>query len=36
MDTNSELDVSVKLDTSEPGVPRAHMDSVTAVCAVQK
>ena len=36
MDTNSELDTSVKLDTSEPGAPRAQMDSVTAVCAIQK
>ena len=36
MDTNSDLDVSVKSDTSEPHVPRTKMDSVTAVHAVQK
>ncbi len=36
MDTNSDSDVSVKLDTSEPHVPRTKKDSVTAVLAVQK
>ncbi len=36
MDTNSELDTSVKLDTSEPGAQRVQMDLVTAVCAIQK
>ncbi len=36
LDMNSDLGVSVKPDTSEPSAPRAHMDSVTAVLAVQK
>ncbi len=36
MDINSDWDVSVKLDSSEPNVTRAQMDSVTAVLAVQK
>ena len=36
MDTNSDSDVSVKSDISEPHVPRTIVDSVTAVLAVQK
>ena len=36
MDTDSNLDVSVKSDTSEPHGPKTIMDSVTAVLAVQK
>ena len=36
MDTDSDSDVSVKLDTSEPHVSRTIVDSVTAVLAVQK
>ena len=36
MDTDSDLDVSEKSDTSEPHVPRTKIDSVTAVLAVQK
>ena len=34
MDTDSDLDVSVKLDSSVPHVPRTIVDSVTAVFAV--
>ena len=36
MDTDSDLDVSAKADTTEPHVPRTMVDSVTAVLAVQK
>lgn len=36
MDTDSDLDVSVKSDTAEPHVPRTIVDSVTAVLALQK
>ena len=36
MDTNSDSDVSVKLDIPEPYVPRTIVDSVTAVLALQK
>ena len=36
MDTDSDSNVSVKSDTSEPHVPRTIVDSVTAVLAVQK
>ena len=36
IDTNSDLDISVKSDTSEPSALRAQMDSVTAVLDVQK
>ena len=36
MDTNSDSDVSVKLDVSGPHVPRTTVDSVTAVLAVEK
>ncbi len=35
MDTNAGSDVSVKLDTSVPHVPRTIVDSVTAVLAVK-
>ncbi len=35
MDTNSDLDVSLKSDTSEPHATRAKMESVTAILAVQ-
>ena len=36
MDTDSDSDVSAKLDISEPHVPRTIVDSVTAVLAVQQ
>ena len=36
MHTYSDLDVSVKSDTSEPHVPTTIVDSVTAVLSVQK
>ena len=36
MDTDSDSDVSVKLDTSEPHATRAKMNSVTAALAFQK
>ncbi len=36
MDIDSDLDVSVKLDTSKPHIPRTIVDSVTAVLAEQK
>ena len=36
VDTNSEYDVSVNLDTSEPHATMAKMDSVTAVLSVEK
>ena len=36
MDTDSDLDVSIKSHTSEPYATRAKMDSATAVLAVQK
>ena len=36
MDAVSDSDVSVKLDTSEPHVPRTIVDSVTAGLAVKK
>ena len=36
MDTDSDLDVSVKLETSVPHVPSPIVNSVTALLAVQK
>ncbi len=36
MNTDSDLDVSIKSDTAEPHVSRTIVDSVTAVLAVQK
>ncbi len=34
MDTDSDSDASIKLDTTDPHVPRTNKDSVTAVLAV--
>ena len=36
IDTNSDFDVSVELDNSEPHATMTKTDSVTAVLAVQK
>ena len=36
MDTDSDSNVSIILDTPEPHVPRAVVDSVTAILAVKK
>ena len=36
MDTDSDSNVSVKLDTPEPHAPRTVVDSVTAVLSVEK